>query len=397
MSLSDGSLQIRARVRTLSAALTLFLIFGSGLFSPGFSALDLASRFAAQGEYLGSNEAGDSLGVQVIALGSDQFKANVLMGGLPGQGWNGGVPIACAGTWQDSVLQFQHPSGWNFGLDLRAYLVRGEDGGGRQVELGKAFRQSPTLGEAAPQDAKILFDTLSLQAWQYASLDETGFLIPGSTSPLGGAVSVEKFSDFRLHLEFQIPFLPDATGQSRGNSGVYLQNRYEIQILDSFGIFPADSLEASRQCGAVWEQSPPRIPMTYPPGAWQTYDIDFTAARFENDGKTLQSRARVTLIHNGIPVQSDWVFPDRTVQGDLESPEPGPLRLQWHGEKVLYRNIWIQEKPASVIFPRNRARIYRPLHPETKPFFLDLLGRKKDWRLDSPHLYAIPFRLQYPQ
>jgi hypothetical protein len=138
-----------------------------------------------------------------------------------------------------------------------------------------------------------------------------------------------------LHLEFQIPFMPDSREQWRGNSGVYIQGRYEVQVLDSFGRPAGDT-----DCGAVYEAMPPRINMSYPPLQWQTYDIEFRAARFTEDGERVK-KARVTVRHNGVVIHDDVAIDGPTGRGDPEGPDPRPLLLQDHWDPVFYRNVWL--------------------------------------------------------
>jgi hypothetical protein len=153
---------------------------------------------------------------------------------------------------------------------------------------------------------------------------------------LAGTRSKDSFGDFTLHIEFRTPFVPKARGQARGNSGLYLQDRYECQILDSFGLEGADN-----ECGGFYSIKAPDVNMCFPPLGWQTYDVDFTAARF--DGETKITNARVTVKHNGVTIHDDFELPNLT-PGGAPYPGKGPLQLQAHGNPVTYRNIWVVEK-----------------------------------------------------
>ena len=160
-------------------------------------------------------------------------------------------------------------------------------------------------------------------------------VLPGS----GSLVSKQKFTDFFLHIEFRTPFMPDQTGQKRGNSGVYLQGRYEVQILDSYGLEGADN-----ECGGIYQVARPRVNMCAPPLQWQTYDITFTAARFDTDGVKLKP-AQITVIHNGVPIHENLILPGPTGGAlDRNENEPGGIMLQDHGNLVQFRNIWVVEK-----------------------------------------------------
>jgi hypothetical protein len=190
----------------------------------------------------------------------------------------------------------------------------------------------------APPGAVVLFDGTSLAAWRRrrdGGPARWPVLPDGSTRPRGGdIVTVERFADFRLHVEFLIPpssrWLP---GQWRGNSGVYLQGRYEVQILDSCGL---RRLPGDRDCGALYRVAPPRINACRPAGEWQSYDVLFRAPA--GDG----TPARATVWQNGVRIH-DAAEVRRPTGGGLggRPDEPGPVLLQDHGCPVRFRNIWI--------------------------------------------------------
>lgn len=148
----------------------------------------------------------------------------------------------------------------------------------------------------------------------------------------------DAYQDFRLHLEFRVPLLPDdVTGQDRGNSGIYLQDRYELQILDSYGDTTPDTDEA----GAIYLKKAPDTNAATAPETWQTYDIVFRAARFdENGAKTAD--ARVTVVWNGRTVHDDVALDGPTAAGRAETPAAGAIRLQDHGNKVRFRDIRVE-------------------------------------------------------
>ncbi|MEX0716519.1 MAG: DUF1080 domain-containing protein, partial [Planctomycetaceae bacterium] len=150
--------------------------------------------------------------------------------------------------------------------------------------------------------------------------------------------SNRKFGDHTLHVEFRTPFVPKARGQARGNSGVYVQNRYEIQVLDSFGLEGKNN-----ECGGVYGGTEPIVNMCYPPLTWQTYDIDFTAARYDDAGKKTKN-ARMTVKHNGVVIHDDIELPKHTPGKNAEAPGPDGLYLQGHGNPVVYKNIWVVER-----------------------------------------------------
>jgi hypothetical protein len=144
-----------------------------------------------------------------------------------------------------------------------------------------------------------------------------------------------------MHLEFRTPYMPRARGQGRGNSGVYIQERYEVQVLDSFGLDGADN-----ECGSLYKQRAPILNMSFPPLSWQTYDVDFTAPHFDATGKKTRN-AHITVRHNGVIVQNDVEITSKTGAGAAEGPNPRPIKLQDHGNPVHFRNIWIVEKRAT--------------------------------------------------
>ena len=208
-------------------------------------------------------------------------------------------------------------------------------------ELKKADRHSPTEGQAPPKDAVVLLPYApgkapDLGAWtndQWKAFEDGSMGVqPGS----GANCTKAKFGDCKLHLEFYLPLMAGEFGQGRCNSGVYVENRYEVQVLDSFGVMP----HTAGDCGSVYDISAALVNASLPPECWQTYDIDFRAARLNADG-TLKEASRLTLRHNGILIQDNVALPLPTGGG---VPGPGAaedvLQLQDHGNKVRYRNIW---------------------------------------------------------
>ncbi|PRX49371.1 glucose/arabinose dehydrogenase [Prauserella shujinwangii] len=186
-----------------------------------------------------------------------------------------------------------------------------------------------------------LFDGGDLTEWQHtdgrlASWPRVG---DGAMEVCCGDLRTkDAFGDFRLHVEFKVPQLPpDVTGQDRGNSGVYLQERYEIQILDSYG----DTTLANNEAGAIYNQKAPDVNAATPPETWQTYDITYRAARYDAAGNKVED-ARVTLVWNGTVVHDNVAITGPTGGNIPEGPATGAIRLQDHGNPVQYRNIWIE-------------------------------------------------------
>jgi hypothetical protein len=287
--------------------------------------------FAVQGEYSGTFGQ-EKWGAQVVALGNGTFQAVFLPGGLPGDGWDGKTRFRWEGKSEaDYTLFNTREPGWVASLSRGE--ITGHDPGGKAFRLTKVQRQTPTAGLKAPEGAVVLFDGSGTDAWQGGQTTPEGYLVAGERTK-------KSFHDFTLHLEFRTPFKPLARGQSRGNSGVYLQGRYEIQILDSFGLEGAFN-----ECGAIYRQRKPDLNMCFPPLSWQTYDIDFQAARYDDVGNKTRN-AVITVRHNGVPVH-DHVEITGPTGGAARRPEagtPAPISLQNHGNPVVFRNIWIVEK-----------------------------------------------------
>ena len=192
----------------------------------------------------------------------------------------------------------------------------------------------------APSDAQVLFDGKDASAWVHGDSTPASWpVIDGAlevASGTGDLYSRRAFSSAQIHLEFATPYLPDAHDQARGNSGVYLQGRYEIQILDSYRnpTYPDGS------CGALYGQYPPLVNASRPPQEWQTYDIIFHAPRCSGDGQLI-APGTLTLLHNDVLVQDGVTLLGPTGGSDATNVcEPGPLRLQDHGTPVRFRNIW---------------------------------------------------------
>lgn len=168
---------------------------------------------------------------------------------------------------------------------------------------------------------------------------EDGAMIVGG----GDIATKQEFGDFQLHIEFRTPDMPNATGQGKGNSGIGLHGRYEIQVLDSYGI----ETPGQGDCGAVYGQAAALVNACKPPMQWQTYDIVFRAPRLGDDNAVVQ-KPRVTVMLNGIVIQNNTEMEGPTgIQSPRERQpsKTGPIVLQDHGNKVEYRNIWIMPLP----------------------------------------------------
>jgi hypothetical protein len=195
-----------------------------------------------------------------------------------------------------------------------------------------------------PADAVVLFDgtQASLDAnWVSRNAGKPADWLVGDGAMLSRTADIvtkRTFGDFTLHVEFNEPALPDTVkGQARGNSGVYLQGRYEIQVLDSYGIDPP----TKGDCGAIYNQAAPAVNACLPPGQWQSYDIRFSAAKYDADGKRTAA-PRVTVVQNGKTIQNDVAIEHVTGSELLkDGPADGPILLQFHHNGVRFRNVWI--------------------------------------------------------
>jgi hypothetical protein len=314
--------------------------------------------FKLQGEYAGPSSGGTPLGAQVIALGQGAFQAVVYVGGLPGAGWDGRQKTLLDGKRDGDRAVFAPTTGRRRYLapkpeefsavsafpprgqtDCRATIVdgvvRGKTGG-QTFELKKTTRESPTLGRSPPAGAVVLFDGKTTSGFDRGRVDEQR----GVLNTDGRDVSTtRKFGSYELHVEFMLPYRPEARGQTRGNSGLYLANRYEVQILDSFGLEGK-----SNECGGIYTRIAPKVNMCLPPLQWQTFDIDFTNAAADDAGHKV-SAARLTVRLNGVPVHDDVEIagPTGGARGKAEGT-PDVLRLQGHRNFVQFRNLWLVEK-----------------------------------------------------
>ncbi|OHB75068.1 MAG: large multi-functional protein [Planctomycetes bacterium RBG_16_64_10] len=288
--------------------------------------------FKFQGEYAGVLKVdGDEQkwGAQVIALGDGKFHVVGYEGGLPGAGWNELDRREADGQLRGATVTI-NADDTTLTLQNGQILVT-DQAGANLGTLTKVVRKSPTLGAKPPQGAIVLFDGTTADHFEPGQRSDDGLLIEGATSK-------QKFGNFSCHLEFCLPYMPAARGQGRSNSGCYYQGRYEVQMLDSFGLEGKDN-----ECGGIYSIAAPRINMCLPPLAWQTYDVDFTTAVFDQDKKV--KNARITIRHNGVVIHRDLELPGVTAGNLLpENAEPGPIHLQDHGNPVRYRNIWVVPK-----------------------------------------------------
>ena len=290
--------------------------------------------YALQGEYVGwlltgANEF-QPIGLQVVALGNGRFQAVEYEGGLPGAGAIGKARMEITGQREQGILKFEKDHlRIAVANDRAVFFLESYDG--VIAQLQKVTRVSRTLGAKPPKRAIVIFDGSTTEHFEKGTMTTDKLLAEG-------AELKRSYSSYLLHLEFRLPYMPYARGQGRANSGVYLQSRYEVQILDSFGLKGKNN-----ECGGLYKYREPAVNLCLPPLAWQTYDIDFTAAVYDDDGKKTRP-ARLTVKHNGVLIHDDINVERKTGSGKAESPVTFPIKLQNHGNPIRFRNIWLLDR-----------------------------------------------------
>ncbi len=283
--------------------------------------------YADQGEY--TNDWG---GAQIIALGEHQFRVVIHPGGLPGAGWDKSPRTEIEGKRVGPAILFTNANnGWTY--SVADGILKTTTDTETIYMMKKVNRTSPTLGAKPPLGAEVLFDGTNTDAWRKGKMDDRHFLSCGTRSK-------QLFTNLTFHGEFLLPFEPSGRGQDRGNSGVYFQDRYEVQVLDSFGLKGENN-----ECGGIYSKHSPAVNMCFPPLVWQTYDVDFEAAKFNEAGTKIKN-AIMTVKHNGVLIQDNVEVNGTTTAAGIntETPIGGPIRLQDHGHPVYYRNIWVVPK-----------------------------------------------------
>ncbi|MEX2573134.1 MAG: DUF1080 domain-containing protein [Balneolaceae bacterium] len=318
--------------------------------------------FSFQGEYSGMTRleyGGERVeaGLQIAVYGENRFRALLHPGGLPGEhiGPEGtGVlerAIELEGSYEDYTL---HLDAVDYPISVRKihdhFTVLDEDFN-YLGHLNPIQRSSTTSGMEAPDNAVQLFSGFEADLAEHWDEDSEmdGNLLKQ------GARTAEKYGDMRLHLEAKLGFLPDESSDRRTNSGIYIQRKYEIQIIDSFGTVPHPGSNAS-----LYDEYAPVFDSSFPPLSWQTYDVYFRAPRFDDQGNKTEN-ARATVYLNGLLVVDDGELEEGT--GGAASYEETPedlIYLQRHTGPVRFRNIWLAEEEYS---PPGASRLV----PETLP------------------------------
>jgi len=291
---------------------------------------DLLGEFA--GELSGEGEASTTVALQVRPVGEGDFDGLMFTGGLPGEPGHRAKASRVEGLRAGDVLIL---SGTDKALFVQKDQCRVVSREGELLgTLQRVRRTSSTLGAAPPNDAVVLFDGSGTENFEPGEMSDEGLLKAGADlSPL--------FQDFDLHVEFKLPYMPGSDSQARANSGIYLHSRYECQVLDSFA-----QPSVFNGCGAIYRFKKPDVNMCLPPLVWQTYDIRFTAARWNADGSKRRN-ARITSWLNGVKIQDNVELVDKTGSGKPEGPTLLPTKFQNHKDPVRFRNIWIIDRGLS--------------------------------------------------
>jgi hypothetical protein len=289
--------------------------------------------FKIQGEYI-DQENNTGFSVNVIAEGGGKFGVVVFMGSLPGDGWikddgllHGKASLNNAGDISAVIEEILVPL--TVKVSDRKLSTEFE---GQKYSFTKIERKSPTLNQKAPENAVVLFDNGKVSdLFEKATVNE-------ENQTLWSEAWTKPFENrpYLLHVEFMLSYMPTAKGQGRSNSGVYINETYECQVLDSFGLDGKNN-----ECGGFYRQAEPEINMCYPPLQWQTYDIDYIPAKFDADG-TKTANTKLTVKHNGVVIHNNIELKKETPGRKKESPAANGLYLQGHGNKVQYRNIWLK-------------------------------------------------------
>ena len=309
--------------------------------------------YQAQGEYL--FQKGDMrFAVQVIARGAGKFELVGYPGGFPGEGWIAKkVKVFYSGTREGNVVTMPC-TGFQMGAESenilpvpegkvgsKAVLYIAEkridfvapDGGTRSAN--KIDRPNSALGTAAPEGAFVVFDGKTINLKDGYRLNEEA----GTVWSEFCSKPFEPNKAYRLHVEFQLSYMPYSSSQGRSNSGVYVAEAYECQVLDSFGL-----VGRNNECSGFYQQAAPLFNACRAPLTWQAYDIDYTPAQWDNGQKT--ANAHMTVYLNGLKVQDNVELKNQTPGrfGEPKADEARGVYCQGHGNKVQYRNIWVQYK-----------------------------------------------------
>lgn len=248
--------------------------------------------------------------------------------------------------------------GWNFKVTKDGLVGEGQiSGKSSAFSLKRVERVSHTMGKKVPKGAVVLFDGTSFDAWEHTDGREVTWTLLGDGSmeinpkaknrgakpAIGGPIRTKQtFKDCTFHMEFRYPVEAGKSGQGRGNSGLFFQSDFEVQILNSYG------LDGNwNELGALYKFAPPKVNAARPPLQWQTYDVKYKAPRFNKEGKLVKNPF-ITVWLNGVLVHSNEEIFHHTAHKAIDRAKPmpqeaGPIQLQDHSNRIQFRNIWIKE------------------------------------------------------
>lgn len=241
----------------------------------------------------------------------------------------------------NELLLFARSGGYGWGGEIRGEHLSIRTAYHQHFELDKTERHSSTERAEPPENALVLLpykdgEKPDISAWtndQWEALDSGAMRVKKGA---GNTKTKQEFTDIeKLHIEFKLPVEQNSSGQGRGNSGVFLNGNYEVQILDSFGVIPT-----SGDCGGIYNLASPMKNVALPPGAWQTFDISFKTPQMQEDG-TVTQLPRITVLFNGVKVHDDLEIPYSTYADQKGHIAQGSIELQDHGHLVEFRNIWV--------------------------------------------------------
>lgn len=308
-----------------------------------------------EGKWETDEGASGDLAVKIVALGGSKYDM-VMSTVVDGTDRTFKTGIAAAPAGDKTKLTGKLDLGPDFGetkidLTLDKDTIEGTSEGDQvktRVNLKRVSKKSPTLGMAPPPGAIVLFDGKDLSGWKLRNGDPAPWKVEdgamtvaykreGAKVLKGDIIAPKPHGDARIHIEFRTPFMPRMRGQARGNSGVYVQGLYEVQVLDSFGL-PAKIDEA----GGIYKAAVPKVNASLPPGEWQTYDITYRAPKFDESGK-LTTPGDISVVYNGVPIHENVKITEPTPGNAGNDPKkPGAILLQDHGNPVSFRNIWFE-------------------------------------------------------
>ena len=291
------------------------------------------------GEYAGTFHADSKTTLKAVAKVVDEGdRHRVVLYTTPETPIDHGAYVEISGQVEGAEMALSGRSGgYGWKGQIKDGNLNAKSEYGQYFEMKKIESKSPNAGLKPPANAVVLLayeagkapdlSNWTNPAW-VALPDGSMQITPGK----GANKTKQQFSDIRqLHIEFWLPLEPEKRGQGRANSGVYLADNYEVQVLDSFGL-----METSGDCGSFYNIARPRVNASLPPEIWQTYDITFRAARMDASGKVTEL-PRVTVIHNGVKIHDNLEIPMNRHRAK------GPLQLQDHGHKIQFRNVWVVE------------------------------------------------------